>query len=91
MYISLLVHYIEQSTFCLLHVLCGLPHPTKNTGGAEWWSPRSFKRAGERQVQREQAEEEKKLRKSNMKELKASNALFNKKLQEQRRVERERE
>jgi hypothetical protein len=60
-----------------------------NTSGAEWWSLRSFKRAGERQVQREQAEEEKKLRKADMKELKASNTLFKKKLQEERRIERE--
>jgi hypothetical protein len=59
-------------------------------GGAEWLSPRSFKRACERQVQREQAQEEDKLRKANIKELKASNNLLNKKLQENRRVERER-
>jgi hypothetical protein len=59
-------------------------------GGAEWSSPRSFKRACERQAQREQAQEEEKLRKVNVKELKASNALLHKRLQEERRVERER-
>jgi hypothetical protein len=59
-------------------------------GGAEWWSPRSFKHAGERQAQREQEEEEENLRKADMKKLKASNALLNKKLQEERRIERER-
>jgi hypothetical protein len=62
----------------------------ENNEGAEWWSPRSFKRAGERQAQRQQAEEEEKLRKVDMKELKTSNALLNKKLQEERLVERER-
>jgi hypothetical protein len=51
---------------------------------------KELQRASERQVQREQAEEEKKLRKADMKELKASNTLFNKKLQEERRVKRER-
>jgi hypothetical protein len=66
-----------------------LRRDNENNGGAEWWSPRSFRRAGERQVQREQAEKEEKLEKVNMKELKASNALLNKKLQEERRVERE--
>jgi hypothetical protein len=62
----------------------------ENNGGAQWWSPRSFKRAGERHAQREQAEEEENLRKVNMKGLKALNALLKKKLQEERRVERER-
>jgi hypothetical protein len=59
-------------------------------GGAEWLSLRSFKRAYERQAQREQAQEEEKLRKVNLKELKASNTLLHKKLREERRVERER-
>jgi hypothetical protein len=59
-------------------------------GGAEWSSLRSFKRACERQAQREQAQEEEKLRKVNLKELKASNTLLHKKLQEERRVKRER-
>jgi hypothetical protein len=59
-------------------------------GGAEWSSLRSFKRAYERQVQREQAQEEEKLRKINMKELKASNTLLHKKLQEEKRIKRER-
>jgi hypothetical protein len=58
--------------------------------GAEWSSPRSFKRACERQAQREQAQEEEKVRKVNLKEVKASNTLLHKKLQEERRVERER-
>jgi hypothetical protein len=56
-------------------------------GGAVWSSPRSFKRAYERQAQREQAQEEEKLRKVNMKELKASNALLNKKLQEEKKAQ----
>jgi hypothetical protein len=59
-------------------------------GGAEWWSPRSFKHASERQAQREQEEEEENLRKADMRKLKASNALLNKKLQDERHVERER-
>jgi hypothetical protein len=57
--------------------------------GAEWSSPRSFKIACERQAQREQAEEEEKLRKVNLKELKAFNTLLHKKLREEKRVERE--
>ena len=35
--------------------------------GAEWWSPRSYKHAGERQAQREQEEEEENLGKADMK------------------------
>jgi hypothetical protein len=45
--------------------------------------------AGERQIQREQAEEEERLQKPTMKEIKASKALLNK-LAEEKRVERER-
>jgi hypothetical protein len=59
-------------------------------GGAVMWSPRKFDQACERQSQREQGEEQEKLRKTNLKELKASNTLLNKKLQEERRVEKER-
>jgi hypothetical protein len=59
-------------------------------GGANWWSLRSFRTASERKARREQAEEEEKLRKTDMKELKASNALLNKKLKEERRIEKER-
>jgi hypothetical protein len=59
-------------------------------GGTVWWSPRCFKHAGERQAQTEQEEEEENLRKADMKKLKVSNALLNKKLQDERRVERER-
>jgi hypothetical protein len=59
-------------------------------GGAEWLYTRSFKRACDRQAQREQAQEEEKLRKVNLKELKASNALLHRKLQEEKRIKRER-
>jgi hypothetical protein len=41
-------------------------------GGAVRWSPRKFDQACERQSQREQGEEQEKLRKTNLKELKAS-------------------
>jgi hypothetical protein len=52
------------------------------------WSPRKFREASERQQQREQAEEQEKLQKSNMKELKANNALYKKRIAEEKRVER---
>jgi hypothetical protein len=58
--------------------------------GAVMWSPRNFDQASERQSQREQREEQEKLRKTTLKELKASNILLNKKLQEERRIEKER-
>ena len=45
-------------------------------GGAVVWSPRKLREAEERQVVREKAEEQEKLQKAEMKELKASNALF---------------
>jgi hypothetical protein len=48
-----------------------------------------IKHADERQAQREQEEEEENFRKADMKKLKASNALLNKKLQDERRVGRE--
>jgi hypothetical protein len=62
----------------------------ENHGGAEWWSPRKFSEALEREEKRKATQEQERLEKAEMKELKASNTLFNKKLQEERRVERER-
>ncbi|KAF2820839.1 hypothetical protein CC86DRAFT_303754, partial [Ophiobolus disseminans] len=58
--------------------------------GVEWWSPRSFKRASERQAQKEQDELEENLQKAERKQIKASNALLKKRLQEEKRVKRER-
>ena len=59
-------------------------------GGAEWWSPRKFSEALKREEKRKATQEQERLRKAERKKLKASNALLNKKLQEERRVERER-
>jgi hypothetical protein len=56
-----------------------------------WWSRRSFRKAGERQVKREKKVEEERLGKAEIKGFRASNIFFNKKLAEKRCVERERE
>ncbi|KAF1935264.1 hypothetical protein EJ02DRAFT_460534 [Clathrospora elynae] len=66
-------------------IVTDLQQEGENHSGAIMWSPRRFREAGERQVQREEAEEQEKLKKTEMKELKASNALLNKKLAEERR------
>ncbi|KAF1941357.1 hypothetical protein EJ02DRAFT_299178, partial [Clathrospora elynae] len=57
----------------------------EHNGGAVLWSPRKFREAGERQLQREQAEEQEKLHKADMKKLKANNALYKKKIAEEKR------
>jgi hypothetical protein len=54
-----------------------------------WWSRRSFRKAGERQVKREKKVEEERLGKAEIKGFRASNIFFNKKLAEKRCVERE--
>jgi hypothetical protein len=59
-------------------------------GGAEWWSPRKFSEALKREEKRKATQEQERLEKAEMKELKASNTLLNRKLQEEKRVERER-
>ncbi|KAF1936878.1 hypothetical protein EJ02DRAFT_515559 [Clathrospora elynae] len=61
----------------------------EHNGGAVLWSPRKFREAGERQLQREQAEEQEKLHKADMKKLKANNALYKKKIAEEKRVAKE--
>jgi outer membrane biosynthesis protein TonB len=58
-------------------------------GGAEWWSPKKFSEALEREERRKATEEQTRLEKAERKELKASNALLKKKHQAEKCVERE--
>jgi hypothetical protein len=55
-------------------------------GGAVFWSPRKKAEAEARDRTNERLAEEQKVQKVEMKELKAANALYNKKLKEERRV-----
>jgi hypothetical protein len=61
----------------------------KHNSSAVLWSPRKFREAGERQLQREQVEEQEKLYKADMKKLRANNALYKKKIAEEKRVAKE--
>jgi hypothetical protein len=58
-------------------------------GGADWWSPKKFDEALEREEEKTANQEQIRLERAEMKELRASNQLFNKKLQEERRIARE--
>ncbi|KAF2025326.1 hypothetical protein EK21DRAFT_15837, partial [Setomelanomma holmii] len=58
-------------------------------GGAVLWSPRKLREAQWRRRVTQQEEEQEKLQKAEMRELKAQAALFKKKQAEQKRVERE--
>jgi hypothetical protein len=66
-----------------------LVQESEHNGGAVLWSPRKFREAGKRQLQREQVEEQEKLYKVDMKKLRANNALFKKKIAEEKRVAKE--
>jgi hypothetical protein len=59
-------------------------------GGATFWSPRKIREARAREKVREREEQELQLQKANTKELKAAAKLYKKKIQEEKRVARER-
>jgi hypothetical protein len=58
----------------------------KYHGGAVFWSPRKITKAKARDRTNKRLAKEEKLQKVKIKELKAANALYNKKLKEERRV-----
>jgi hypothetical protein len=66
-----------------------LVQESEQNGGAVLWSPRKLREAGERKEQREQVEEQEKLYKADIKKLKANNALYKKKIAEEKRVAKE--
>jgi hypothetical protein len=58
-------------------------------GGAVFWSPRKMREAQAREATNKRLAEEEKLQKVQMRDLKASNALYKKKLAAEKRAERE--
>jgi hypothetical protein len=66
-----------------------LVQESEHNGGAVLWSPRKFREAGERKLQREQVEEQGKLHKADLTKLKTKNALYKRKIAEEKRVAKE--
>jgi hypothetical protein len=62
----------------------------KPSGGATFWSPRAVEKARAKRAEAEATEQQKQLKKHEMKELRASNKLYKEKIAQERRVQRER-
>jgi hypothetical protein len=72
------------------HKALNLQQRQEYHGGVTFWSPRKIREARAREKVRERDEQELQLQKANAKELKAAAKLYKKKIQEEKRVARER-